>query len=189
MFVDACTLAGALKRNLLLTLAETELFRIRWSEAVLVETQGAINKMLAAKHVVDAEQRAVRARRSMEAAFDDAMVKDFDAFLTLCEGLPDPDDVHVVAAALKARSDMIVTDNVKHFPPAKLAGLQIGVSSSDAFIADTIALDAVRAVAALRTMRLRLNRPDKTAERLLLDMEAVGLTETADVLRPHVLVL
>jgi hypothetical protein len=38
-FVDACTLAGALKRNLLLTLAEAQFFRVRWSAPVLDETQ------------------------------------------------------------------------------------------------------------------------------------------------------
>lgn len=51
---------------------------------------------------------------------------------------------------------------------------------------DTIALDTGRAIAAIWTMRLRLKRPEKTAELLLLDMEAAGLTETVDVLRPHV---
>ena len=46
-FVDACTLASALKRNLLLTLAEAEFYRIRWSAIVLEETQKAIEKILA----------------------------------------------------------------------------------------------------------------------------------------------
>lgn len=57
--------------------------------------------------------------------------------------------------------------------------------AADVFIADTIALDHGRAAAAVRTMRERFRRPEKTAEALLLDMEAAGLIETADVLRPH----
>lgn len=40
-------------------------------------------------------------------------------------------------------------------------------------------------MAAVRTMRERFKRPEKTAEVLLLDMEAEGLTETVDILRPH----
>jgi hypothetical protein len=55
--------------------------------------------------------------------------------------------------------------------------------------ADTIALDVGRAVAAIRQMRLRFKNPAKTASDLLLDMEANGLTETVDMLKPHVLSL
>ncbi|RVJ85560.1 PIN domain-containing protein, partial [Sinorhizobium meliloti] len=61
--------------------------------------------------------------------------------------------------------------------------------SADAFIADTIALDTGRAVAAVRRMRERFRKPEKTADVLLLDMEANGLTETVDVLKPHILSL
>jgi hypothetical protein len=67
--------------------------------------------------------------------------------------------------------------------------LNIEARSSDAFIADTIALDTGRAVAAIRRMRERFKKPEKTAELLLLDMEAAGLTETVDILRSHVLSL
>lgn len=185
-FVDACTLAGALKRNLLLTLAEAEFFRLRWSAEVLTETQSAIEKMLSGKGVTDAVDRAARARQNMEDAFEDALVVDFGGFLCVCASLPDPNDAHVLAAALKTQAAMIVTDNLKDFPAHLLAPLNIEARSSDAFIADTIALDPGRAVAALRRMRNRLKRPEKTAELLLLDMEAVGLVETVDVLRPYV---
>ncbi|MCF4165716.1 PIN domain-containing protein [Zavarzinia compransoris] len=188
-FVDACTLAGALKRNILLTLAEAEFFRIRWSAEVLAETQSAIEKILTHRGFVDAADRAYRARQFMEDAFAEALVVDFDDFLCACNGLPDPGDAHVVAAALKTRAATIVTDNLKHFPADLLAPLNIEVRSADDFIADTISLDPGRAVAALRRMRVRLKKPEKTAELLLLDMEAVGLVGTVDVLKPHALSL
>lgn len=60
------------------------------------------------------------------------------------------------------------------------------VRSTDAFIADTIALDEGRAVAVIRRMRERFSKPDLTADQLLLKMEAAGLTETADMLRPYI---
>jgi hypothetical protein len=53
-------------------------------------------------------------------------------------------------------------------------------------IADTIALDEGRAVAAIRQMRGRFKKPAMTAEALLLKMEAVGLLETVNLLRPYV---
>lgn len=187
-FIDACTLASALRRNLLLTLAEAEFFRVRWSVQVLDETQRAIEKILTDKghDPDDAKDRAGRARQAMEAAFEEAIVEDFQDLLCACDGLPDPGDVHVLAAALKTQAATIVTENLKDFPEHVLAPLNIEARSADAFIADTIALDPGRAVAAIRTMRLRLKRPEKTAEILLMDMDAAGLTETVDVLRPYV---
>jgi hypothetical protein len=186
VFVDACALAGALKRNLLLTLAEAEFFRLRWSAPVLDEVQRAIESILAGKGAEDAVERASRAHAAMEKAFADAMVDEFDTFLPLCDGLPDPGDAHVLAAAMKTRAATIVTDNLKDFPEAILAKAGIEPRATDAFIADTIELDTGRAVAAIRRMRERFQWPEKTPDLLLLDMEAAGLV---DVLRPHVLSL
>ncbi|PZA10991.1 PIN domain-containing protein [Rhodopseudomonas palustris] len=185
-FIDACSLAGALKRNLLLTLAEGEFFRLRWSSRVLNETEKAISKILLNKGVTDAADRAARARGFMEEAFEEACVHDYDDFLYACKSLPDANDAHVLAAALKTQAATIVTDNLKDFPETILTPLNIEARSTDAFIADTISLDLGRAVAVIRNMRLRLKRPEKTPQILLLDMEAEGLTETVDVLRAHV---
>jgi predicted nucleic acid-binding protein len=186
-FIDACTLASALRRNLLLTLAEAEFFRVRWSAQVLAETERAIETILTGKDYdsADAKDRAARARRAMETAFEEALVDDYEDLTCACDGMPDHNDIHVLAAALKTQAATIVTENLKDFPERVLAPLNIEARSADAFIADTIALDTGRAVAAIRTMRLRLKRPEKTAELLLLDMEAAGLTETVDVMRPH----
>ena len=188
-FVDACSLAGALKRNLLLTLAEGEFYRLRWSSLVLDETQKAIEKILSDKGFQDASVRAERARCIMEAAFEDAMVTDFDTFLPVFANLPDKGDAHVVAAALKTQAFTIVTDNLKDFPPEVLGPINLEARSTDSFLADTIALDPGRAVAAIRKMRERLKTPEITAEGLLVRMEAEGLTQTVDVLRFHVLSL
>jgi len=185
-FADACTLASALKRNLLLSLAEAEFFRLRWSISVLDETEAAIEKILSGRGLTDAGERARRARASMEAAFEDAMVADFDNLLPVAAGLPDPDDHHVLAAAVKTQAAMIVTENLKDFPAAILFPLNMEAKSADTFIVDTIALDTGRAVAAIRRMRERFKKPEKTADLLLLDMEAEGMIETVDLLRPHV---
>lgn len=186
--IDACSLASALKRNLLLTLAEAELFRLRWSATIMDETERAIERILTGKGLQPAEaaERASRARNAMERAFEEACVGDIDGMMETVRGLPDPDDRHIVAAALKTQAALIVTDNLRDFPEAALAPLNLEARSADAFIADTIALDPGRAVAAIRKMRERLKKPEKSAEALLLDMEAEGLTETVDALKPHV---
>ena len=184
-FLDACTLASVLKRNLLVSLAEAEFFRLRWSSRVLDETEAAIQKILCKRGYADAADRAKRARTSMEVAFEDAMVEDYENLLAIAADLPDPGDAHVLAAALKTQTAMIVTENLKHFPSAILSPLNLEAKCADAFIADTIALDEGWALAAIRRMRERFKKPEKTAEVLLFDMEADGLMQTVDLLKPH----
>jgi len=184
--IDACTLADTLRRNLLLTLAEAEFFRLRWSNTILDETQAAIQKILEGKGSLDAILKSQNARAQMEAAFEDAMVSDFAAYLPSCAGLPDPKDAHVIAAALKTQAALIVTENLKDFPSAVVGALNLEVKSADTFIADTLALDTGRAVNAVQKMRQRFKKPALTADQLLLEMEARGLIETVDVLRPYV---
>jgi len=188
-FIDACALVPALNRNLLLSLAEADFFRVRWSGQVLDEAQAAINKVIAAWGVADAARRALTARQAVERAFPDALVTGYEALVAGLTGLPDPNDAHVIAAAIQTRASVIVTENLKDFPESVLTPLVIEAKSADAFIADTIGLDPGRAVAAVRRMRERLNKPAKTPEVLLLDMEAAGLTQTVDALREHVLSL
>ena len=186
-FIDACVLVSTLRRNLLLTLAEAEFFRIRWSAEVLGETQRAIERILLGKgHAPDvASEKASWAVAAMQSAFEEAEVEGFEHLVCACDGMPDEKDVHVLAAALKTQAATIVTENLKDFPPAVLEPLNIEARSADDFIADTIALDTGRAIAAIRVMRERLKRPERTAEDLLLDMEAAGLVATVDFLRPH----
>ena len=188
-FVDACSLVGALKRNLLLTLAESEFFRLRWSAGVLDETEKTLAGLFAQRGVSEPAIAAAKQRERMEEAFEDALVTDFETYMAVCGGLPDPNDVHVLAAALKTRAAGLVTDNLKDFPAEILAPLNIEARSTDAFIADTIELAPGRAVAAIRRMRESFKKPDMTPEHLLITMEAAGLTETVDTLRPHVLSL
>jgi hypothetical protein len=183
--IDACSLAGALKRNLLLTLAEAGFYRVRWSQAVINETQSAILDILQKREIADAESRSKAAIEVMMDAFDDAMVDDYDDFLCVADGLPDKNDAHVLAAALKTRAHVIVTDNLKHFPAAVLLPLNIQARTTDEFTADTITLDPGKAVGAIRVMRQRLNRPGKSAADLFIDMEASGLVLTVDALRPY----
>lgn len=160
-FVDACVLAGVLKRNLLLTLAEAEFFRVRWSARSLQETERAIIRILTDKAIPDAASIATRQIVAMKEAFEDAMVDGYEHLLPACAHFPDKDDHHIVAAALKAQAAVIVTDNLKDFPADLLDPLNIEAKTADDFIADTIDLKHGLAVAAIRRMRLRFNRPDR----------------------------
>jgi PIN domain len=153
--------------------------------AVLDETQKAIELICSKRSLADGAARALKARRGIEAAFADAVVTDYDGLLCVCERLPDQKDAHILAAALKTQASVIVTENLKHFPERIISPLNLEARSADMFIADTIALDEGRAVSAIRRMRERFKTPAMSAEDLSLKMEADGLTETADALRPH----
>lgn len=185
--VDACVLAGALKRNLILSLAEAEFFRVRWSARIMDETEAAIMDIRQRQgHHGSAKADAHRSRTSMENAFRESCIADFENLIAIPD-LPDPNDLHVIAAAVKTRAAVIVTDNIADFPDSILARYNLFARSADDFIADAVDLDLPRALAALEAMRRRFQKPELTREALLLRMEAVGLTETADLLRPHLL--
>jgi hypothetical protein len=183
--IDACVLSGALKRNLLLSLAEADLYRVRWSAQILEEFERAIADILTRKGDGDPAEQAKHQRRRIEEAFPDASVTGHEALIDCMQGMPDPHDRHVVAAALKTRASVIVTENRRDFPLQALQPLDLEVKSADEFIADTISLDVGQAVAAVRQMRERFRRPEITADALLLKMEAQGLTLSVDMLRAH----
>jgi hypothetical protein len=185
--LDACVLYGPLKRNVLLSLAEADFYRVRWSASIMSEVVAAVARRLGDHGPDAALARAVRARDAMERAFPDAAVKGYDPLVPgLKLLLDDQNDAHVVAAAVKTRASIIVTDNLRHFPDKVLCPLDLQARSADDFIADSIDLDLGRAVEAIRRMRGRLANPAFTPEELLLRLEAGGLTGTVDLLRPHV---
>ncbi|MEN9923993.1 MAG: hypothetical protein RL268_119 [Pseudomonadota bacterium] len=184
--IDACTLVSVWRRNLLLTLAEAEFFRVRWSEKILDETERAIARLMNERGLIDSKARAARSVANMKAAFPEALVDDFALFEKTEYGLPDKGDEHVLAAAIKTQAQALVTENLSDFPASVLAPLAIEARSADDFIADTIALDEGRAVAAINRMRLRLNKPEHTPEDMLRSLEAHELFETASVLAPHI---
>jgi predicted nucleic acid-binding protein len=184
--IDACVLCSPLKRNLILPLAEAEIFRVRWSDEIMNETEKAITIILSKKDHDDAAERAAQARNIMNQAFAEATVVEYERHGSGIGRLPDEGDRHVIAAAIKSKADTIVTENLKDFPRKILADYGIKAKSSDEFIADAINLSPSLAIDAIKRMLLRLDRPEQTIEILLLDMEKTGLTRSADQLRDGV---
>lgn len=75
----------------------------------------------------------------MRQHFDSAWVheEEYAPFIDLVT-LPDPDDRHVVAAAIAGRADYIVTDNLKDFPDAEMGRFSLEVGSADKFLSGTL---------------------------------------------------
>ena len=97
--------------------------------------------------------------------------------------LPDPDDRHVVAAAIVGHADAIVTFNTKDFPVAVLQPYGIEVQHPDEFLMNQLQLQEIPALRAIKKMRARWTNPARPAQELIDAFEKRGLPMTADLLR------
>jgi predicted nucleic acid-binding protein len=97
--------------------------------------------------------------------------------------LPDPDDVHVLAAAIAGHADCIVTFNIKDFPSELLDPYGICVIHPDDFLIAQYDLDPLKALEAFKEMRSRSKRPPLTPEEFADAFERNGLVATAQRLR------
>lgn len=174
--LDTNDLVGALTRNMLLSLAEDGLFRARWSQTTLHQEF----ERTFAKLYGDGDM-AARQRANIGRAFPEGLVVE-DPGLMASLTLPDPDDRHVLAAAIHTKAALIVTQNLKDFPPDSLTPHEIEAISTDDFLADCIDLAGIEAIAAFRRMRERFRNPQIDAEALILRIEQLGLGQTAIML-------
>jgi len=90
--------------------------------------------------------------------------------------LPDPDDRHVLAA-IYANADIILTFNIKDFPPATLSGFGIGIMHPDDWLLDLFEALPGPVRAAVKLQRESLRNPPKTAEEMLATLAAQGLPQ------------
>jgi hypothetical protein len=97
--------------------------------------------------------------------------------------LPDPDDRHVLAAAIRGGADAIVTFNLADFPADALSLLGVEAQHPDDFLATLLDLAPGAVCAAVKAQRESLRNPPKTAEELLETLQAQGLTQVVARLR------
>ena len=118
----------------------------------------------------------------MTTAFDDALVENWERHDGMF-GLPDPDDEHVVAAALVGGASAIVTENLRHFPITKISP-HIKVMSPAEFAADTVSVSPDVALRAVQTMAGRYTAPPLTTEEILNRLaQRYHMTEATELIR------
>jgi hypothetical protein len=179
-FFDASVLYPSELRNLLMHLALTGLFRAKWSAAVHEEWICALLR----RRPDLSREKLERTRMLMDKHAADALVTGYEH---LIEGLrlPDPNDRHVLAAAIRGRADVIVTPNLRHFPAEILARFGIEAQHPDEFILHLLDLAPGVVAGAARDHRESLKNPPKTIPEYLDTLEAQGLTQTAAALREY----
>ena len=127
--LDACVLYPAPLRDVLLSIASVGCFHPIWSEQV----QDEWKRNLLAKRGDLTEGQLEKTVVAMDTNFKESNVTEFESLIEGLE-LPDPDDRHVLALAIKSESKYIVTANLKDFPQEKLDGHSITATSPDDFI-------------------------------------------------------
>ncbi|GAB2892402.1 hypothetical protein GCM10027093_29630 [Paraburkholderia jirisanensis] len=176
---DACVLYPAPLRDLLMRLALTDLYRARWSNMIHDEWT---RNVLENRKDLNVEAIA-RTRRLMDAHVREALVENFEHLIPTIE-LPDPDDRHVLAAAMHAGAEVIVTFNLKDFPAEVLNKHGVSAQHPDDFIFDLFDLHAAKVLEAAATHRNALTRPPKSVGAYLDMLATQGLVQTANVLGP-----
>lgn len=182
--LDTSGLWPSLQRDFLLSLAIEGLYRPLWSTAILDElSHHEAQKLVGRGHEpAAAVHRAQHLVDQMSAAFDDAVVVNWES-LEGTFGLPDVDDEHVVAAALVGGADVIVTSNLKDFPPQQIPQ-PLKVISPAQFAADTVAVSPDNARQAVIAMATRFVRPPSALDEILDHLAArYAIIEAVELIR------
>lgn len=177
---DACVLYPAPLRDILIELAAANLFRAQWTEQIHEEW---IRKLLEARPQLE-RSKLERTKQLMNMAVMDSSVTGYE-HLVATVTLPDVNDRHVVAAAIHAKSNGIVTFNLKDFPADALKPLNLEAIHPDDFITYQLDLSEAAVFGAVSRVCRRLRNPPKTGSQYLDTLLSCGLPKTVTALRPY----
>lgn len=177
--LDANVLFPFRKRDILLHFHHSGLFSARWTRQILDEWTA---NLLAQKPHLEA---SIRSQQQMIAKqFPDALVTDHETPMDSLE-LPDPNDLHVLSAAIQCGAQHIVTENLDDFPVETLAPFQVEAIGSDEFLSRIFDLYFSEALITLNQVRKLYKNPAFTPSQFVLDLEAKGLPKLATKLMKH----
>lgn len=136
VLIDANVLFPTVLREIVLGWARTGAFQPLWSERILEEWRRAALRHSDRDGVI-AEGEIAHAK----AAFPDALVA-LRAETKRRLSLPDPDDVHVFAAAIDGGAAALLTLNLKDFPTNALAAEGVLRRAPDEFLLEAFHADS-----------------------------------------------
>ena len=177
-FFDANVLYPAELRSFLMYLALIGVFRAKWSRDVHEEW---ISNLLLNRPDLT-RQQLERTRELMDRSAQDALVTGYESLIPKLV-LPDENDRHVLAAAIHAGANVIVTKNLKDFPLSAVQEFGIEPQHPDEFILHLLELAPEDVCAAAETHRQSLKNPPKTMAEYLAMLEVQGLSQSVTVLR------
>ncbi len=176
--LDANVLYPAPVRDILLHLADVKLFQPKWTD--LIHDEWVRNLLI---NRPDIESKSLKKTRiAMESAFPDAHVSFYESIIDEIT-LPDPDDRHVLAAAIKSGAKIIVTNNVKDFPAKNLRPYHTTAMTADHFVKKLIMLDEIRALNAFHAQVRNMRNPPLSVSQVLVSLEKCKLTDSVSMLK------
>jgi len=177
---DANVLYPAPLRDLLLHLSFTNLFLAKWTDEIHDEW---IRNVLKKRADLKIEQLN-RTRLLMNQAVEDCLVTDYKALIPSLD-LPDPDDRQVLAAAITANAEIIVSYNLKDFPSDVLEGFGIAAQNPDDFITSLLNVEPNLVLEAIRKQRANLKNPAVDVASLLSAFKQLKLLKTVKTLEEY----
>ena len=160
-------------RALVLWVAHYDLYTQKWSQNIFEEWHSVM-----LRKVID-EAVANKRANDMNLAFPDALGENYEALIENLE-LPDKDDRHVLAAAIKTNANLIITNNLKDFPNDYLVNFGLKAKAPDDFFTDIIDLNHDISLEAFRSVVLNKKNPPYNHYEVLDILRSNGLKETAD---------
>lgn len=167
--LDADVLIAAPMRDTLLRAAHAGLYRARYSEEILEE----VRRNLVEKRglSIDAARRNVDRLRAFP---HKELVAEYSILIPTVTN--DPEDRHVLAAAIRGKADVIVTANVRHFPPAALDPYGIQAQIPDKFLTDLFGEHPDRIVQIIAEQAAALTNPPLTRDQVLANLAQMAPT-------------
>lgn len=175
---DANVLYSIVTTDLLLSLGVAELVRPRWTEQIHAEW---MRTLLANRPNLEPAKIA-RRRQQMDEAIEDCVIAGYEARIPQLR-LPDPDDRHVLAAAIHVRAEVILTYNRRDFPRRVLVPYGITVQHPDDFLITLMPRFSTEVRETLEGMRARKTRPPLSPTELLRKLENQHLPRFVAALR------
>ncbi|MCB9767190.1 MAG: PIN domain-containing protein [Candidatus Omnitrophica bacterium] len=175
---DACVLYPAPVRDFLLQLSVTGLFRARWTKDIHNEW---IANLLESRPDLNLKQLE-RTRDLMNLAVPDSLVTGYESHIPSLD-LPDPDDRHVLAAAIEGNAETIVTFNLKDFPPASLHPFGLSAVHPDSFVLSFFNQSPISVSDSAKMVRNRLKNPAMSLDDYFERLSGSGFVETVAGLR------
>ncbi len=167
---DSSVLYPAPLRDLLMHLALTNLFKARWTNTIHDEWMRNVLK----NRPDLTRERLEYTRQRMDTNVPDALVKNYKDLIPSLT-LPDPDDRHVLAAAIRAKADTIVTMNLRHFPKFRLELYEMKAQHPDDFVMRLVGMNTSAVLQAIMEQQQSLKKPAKTMKEFLETLEQQGL--------------
>ena len=162
-------------RDLLFWFAHYQLYTPKWSAHIFDEWRVVMRR----KGIPEEEivRRVAKANR----AFPDALVEHYEVLMDSLK-LPDAEDRHILAVAIKAHAHVIVTNNVRDFPEPILEPFGLSARSADEFMTDLIDLNQQSALEAFRKMVMNRRDPEMNEFQVLDALRRNNLQQTANYL-------